>query len=142
MGSVNSNPACDLVLFFDHGMHLTVEIWKRCSKQTDKFFERRSATDRRTGARPKELDVVRQNLVRDFESSLAHYLVGIELNERLALLLNTNPPSRGGYIWLPTAVPCLIDLQRCDRAGEKLTSGWFHFLGGTVLTPRRQLVLR
>ena len=108
-----------MVLFFDHGMHLTAQIWKRCSKQTDKFFERRSATDRRTGARPKELDVVRQNLVRDFESSLAHYLVGIELNERLALLLN-NPVLlfEMGHIRRQQLFRvCRPDLQ---RAGERL----------------------
>jgi hypothetical protein len=90
MSSVYSKPAGGLVVFFDHSMHLTAQIWKRGSKQTDEFFERLAATDRTTGARAKELDVVRQNLVRYFESSPAHYLVGIELHERLALLLN-NP---------------------------------------------------
>ena len=72
MGSVYSNPACDLVLFFDHGMHLTVEIWKRCSKQADEIFERLAPTDRLTGAGSKELDVVRQNLFGYFEGSSAH----------------------------------------------------------------------
>jgi hypothetical protein len=62
----------DLVFFFDHGMHLIVQIWKRCSEQTDEFFEWFASTDRPTGAGSKELDLVRQNLVRYFESSLAH----------------------------------------------------------------------
>jgi hypothetical protein len=72
MGSVYSNSAGDLVFFFDHGMHLAVQIWKRCSKQTDELFEWRTPTNRLIRARSKELDVVRQNLVRYFEGSLAY----------------------------------------------------------------------
>lgn len=72
MGSVYSEPAGDLVFFFDYGMHLTVQIWKRRSKQNHELFEWLTSTDRPTGAWPKELNVVRQNLVGYFEPSLAH----------------------------------------------------------------------
>ena len=95
MSSTYSKPAVDLILFLDHRIHLTAQIRKRCSKQTDEFFE--WLTRPRTGPLepgPKNWDVLRQNLVRYFESSLAHHLVGIELDERLALLPNN--PHRGG----------------------------------------------
>jgi hypothetical protein len=72
MGSVYSEPAGDLIVFFDYDVHLTVQIWKRGSKHKDEFLEWLTSTDRPTGAGPKELNVTRQNLVRYFESSLAH----------------------------------------------------------------------
>ena len=65
-------PAGNLVLFFDHDMHLAVQIWKRCPKHQDEFLKWLPSTDRPTGAGPKELNVARQNLVRYFEPSLAH----------------------------------------------------------------------
>src|SRR5579862_6729886 len=107
MSSVYSNPAGGLVVFFDHGMHLTAQISKRGSKHADEVFEWLASTDGRTGAGPEELDVLRQNLVRYFESSLAHYLVGIELNQRLALLLNNQSSFRGVTRQPPPAIPCL-----------------------------------
>jgi hypothetical protein len=140
MSSVNSKPASDLVLFLDHGMHLTAQIWKRSSKQTDEVFEWLASTDRPTGAGPKELDVVRQNLVRYFESSLAHYLVCIELNERLALLLN-NPIllSRRDMLAANGCSGLSLELQ---RAGEKLLRAVPHLPYGTVRPLAGGLILR
>jgi hypothetical protein len=72
MGSVDSKPASDMVSLFDYGVQLTVQIWKGRSKRTNELFEWLTSTDRTAGARPKKLNVVRQNLVRYFESSLAY----------------------------------------------------------------------
>ncbi len=72
MGSVYSKPASDVVSLCDDGMHLTVQIWKRRPQRPDELFERLPSTDGLPGAGPKELDVLRQNLVRYFESSPAH----------------------------------------------------------------------
>jgi hypothetical protein len=72
MSSVYSKPTGDLVLFFDYNVDFAVQVWKRRSKHTDELFEWLTSTDRPTGAGPKELNFVRQNLVGHFESSLAH----------------------------------------------------------------------
>lgn len=61
-----------MVLLFEQGMHLVVQIWKRRSNDNDEFFEWLTSTHGLTGAWSKEPNVVRQNIVRYFESSLAH----------------------------------------------------------------------
>ena len=72
MGSVHRKPAGDLVLLFDDDMYPTVQVWKSCPKRHDEFLKRLTPTDRLNGAGSKEMNVIRQNLVRDFESALAH----------------------------------------------------------------------
>lgn len=72
MGSIYREPAGHPVQFFDDGMHLAAQIWKRLPEDCDEFFEWLAPTDRPLRARPKEVNVVRQNLVCDSESSQAH----------------------------------------------------------------------
>jgi hypothetical protein len=72
MGSVYCQPTGYPVLFFHYDVHLAVQIRKRRSKHRYKALEWLTPMNGPTGAGSKKLNVVRQNLVRYVESSLAH----------------------------------------------------------------------